>query len=726
MSIPFVDKVNKRLIAQAIVSESHVVGITGVAVVTPGLIRLVETPEAPSPLLPIVSIPGYNEITVGSPTGTQFLVNYLTGVITFNVSQDGNAILVSYNGLGSEFAAEDVNELQGPVGVALNYNGSLSNNIVKPASISNTGTDDFIFPRDVTAIRETKAADFITASASPASTGVLRLAHTDVIAWRNFAGSGDDVLDSDGSDDLRWKGNVIATGAGAVTSITGTTNQIIASSSVGAITLSTPQDINITSSPTFVSLILTGSLTQSETYSGSGSNQGIASDETLSAGAGSNTSTNPKYLASIMGNVHGSSLTRISNYIGGVIGADSVTGVKATTYPKGAVLAQITDGVTESDGAVVAYIDGDSSVTLANAAFKAMQNNSQSGSGFTYGLDLFGAAHNGYLELSIKNAAIRMDHEVCILNGSGIPTNAVTGATFAEIGSLYMNTTSGALYSNTGTKASPIWTEFDTGSIGANQALSNLSAVAINTSLLPGSDNSINLGSAPKRWKNLFLSGTSAIDGNETITNTTPSTDALVITNTTPSQGLLVNGKVQGFRDNGSSVVVKGHQDPSEGVAVVSSYSGIFFDSGYNVAGTLKTRFITGGNLEMDVELQSPHMLRLTAGDNTTTDASIRMSSNTNVMIQARAENEVVADHYLIVDRLDTTVHGFTNISEVNLTTNSGSLYLNYGITDGAIVLPSLDTTQQNALTPVAGMIIFNSNTSQFVGYDGTSWNILG
>ena len=39
---------------------------------------------------------------------------------------------------------------------------------------------------------------------------------------------------------------------------------------------------------------------------------------------------------------------------------------------------------------------------------------------------------------------------------------------------------------------------------GANTALSNLAAVAINTSLLPGSDNSINLGDATHRFGTLF------------------------------------------------------------------------------------------------------------------------------------------------------------------------------------------------------------------------------
>jgi hypothetical protein len=49
-------------------------------------------------------------------------------------------------------------------------------------------------------------------------------------------------------------------GTAGVTSITGTANQIIASSSTGAVTLSTPQDIATTSSPTFNNLTTTGDI----------------------------------------------------------------------------------------------------------------------------------------------------------------------------------------------------------------------------------------------------------------------------------------------------------------------------------------------------------------------------------------------------------------------------------------------------------------------------------
>lgn len=47
-------------------------------------------------------------------------------------------------------------------------------------------------------------------------------------------------------------------------------------------------------------------------------------------------------------------------------------------------------------------------------------------------------------------------------------------------------------------------------SSGANTALSNLASVAINTSLLPGTTNTINLGSSSKQWNSLYLNTTAS------------------------------------------------------------------------------------------------------------------------------------------------------------------------------------------------------------------------
>src|ERR1700688_2939710 len=65
-------------------------------------------------------------------------------------------------------------------------------------------------------------------SSNIASAGVLRLANTDTIAFRNFANSGNDVLAVNASDQLTFNGTPIV---GGVSSITGTANEIIASSS---------------------------------------------------------------------------------------------------------------------------------------------------------------------------------------------------------------------------------------------------------------------------------------------------------------------------------------------------------------------------------------------------------------------------------------------------------------------------------------------------------------
>lgn len=71
-------------------------------------------------------------------------------------------------------------------------------------------------------------------------------------------------------------------GSAGVTSITGTTNQIIASASTGAVTLSTPQDIATTSSPTFNDLTLTNNLTL---------NNGQVGNAVVSAYSGTNLGT---------------------------------------------------------------------------------------------------------------------------------------------------------------------------------------------------------------------------------------------------------------------------------------------------------------------------------------------------------------------------------------------------------------------------------------------------
>lgn len=84
---------------------------------------------------------------------------------------------------------------------------------------------------------------------------------------------------------------------------------------------------------------------------------------------------------------------------------------------------------------------------------------------------------------------------------------------------LGIGTASQVLTVNAGATA-PEWTTG--GGAGANTALSNLAAVAINLSLLPGSSGAIDLGSTTKMWGSLFLKSGGVINfnnGNMTATH---------------------------------------------------------------------------------------------------------------------------------------------------------------------------------------------------------------
>jgi hypothetical protein len=144
-NIPYTAKVNEQP-ATLVTNEVHTIGIVGTQTYATGTIRLVQVPQGPAPA---VHITGYVEITTGTPVGNQFLVNYTTGGVTFNPSLNGTVVTVSsYQGLGSEIAAEDVNELQNPVStiatqtivynwpLAPTVSWALANGIVNNASIS--------------------------------------------------------------------------------------------------------------------------------------------------------------------------------------------------------------------------------------------------------------------------------------------------------------------------------------------------------------------------------------------------------------------------------------------------------------------------------------------------------------------------------------------------------------------------------------------------------------
>lgn len=176
-------------------------------------------------------------------------------------------------------------------------------------------------------------------------------------------------------------------------------------------------------------------------------------------------------------------------------------------------------------------------------------------------------------------------------------------------------------------------------------------------------------------------------------------------------QNLTANGVIIGHKDNATSIRVKGlaHSNDVENADAngdVQSYAGIFTNDAFNQAshgGTKNTRFITGGNLGMDVVTQSAHGLHLVAGDGTQTDGEILMASKNGLKINSRVNPySVTAPKYLQIDRVDKTSLDATNTSNVELSVNSGNLVIASNTDISSLSL----TSQSNDLNVNSNKII--------------------
>lgn len=74
-------------------------------------------------------------------------------------------------------------------------------------------------------------------------------------------------------------------------------------------------------------------------------------------------------------------------------------------------------------------------------------------------------------------------------------------------------------------------------------------------------------------------------------------------------------------------------------------------------------------------------------------------------------------------DRLFVIGNGQSSVTRADALIVQKNGNLTMPTTTGAFSPPILTTTERNALTPTAGMMIYNSTDSKHQGYDGTSWN---
>jgi hypothetical protein len=180
---------------------------------------------------------------------------------------------------------------------------------------------------------------------------------------------------------------------------------------------------------------------------------------------------------------------------------------------------------------------------------------------------LFLAATNRYIEISVADTyPAALYYFSSATAGLG---NAITVTTLSDSGS-----TGGSGSGGTGGGGGTI--------TGAATDLSNLEPTSINVSLLPGVTSSIDLGSASKRWKDLYLSGNSLILGDAVISATGSAVNL--------PAGSTINGTVigTGGHDGGASILndLTDVNITSPAAGQVLKYDGVSWYNGTDESGT--------------------------------------------------------------------------------------------------------------------------------------------
>lgn len=327
-----------------------------------------------------------------------------------------------------------------------------------------------------------KSLYYKSRSANIAAAGILRLNNnSDSINWRNAANNADLPLTVDASDRLLYNGVPVLTGTtpGAyVSSITGTTNQVIASASTGPVTLSLPQSINTSAAVQFGTLGLGSAAVVSSILSLTSSTLGFLPprlttterDAIASPATGLlifNTSTQ---LYNFYTGTVWTSITASSNVINpGTINRLAYYAATGTALSELSAITALRALESDASGLPVA-----SSVTSTELAYV---------SGVT-------SAIQTQLNLKAPLASPTFTGTVTI------PSPFTLGATSVTASGTEMNYLVGV--------TSPIQTQLDGKAV---RALSNLASVAINTTLVSDTDNTDDLGTISIAWKDIFLKG---------------------------------------------------------------------------------------------------------------------------------------------------------------------------------------------------------------------------
>ncbi len=249
-------------------------------------------------------------------------------------------------------------------------------------------------------------------------------------------------------------------------------------------------------------------------------------------------------------------------------------------------------------------------------------------------------------------------------NGHAITIQHSSGNIFLNVAANYALTVSHPLEFTF--NSSNNWVQIDTGatsSSGANTALSNLASTAVNTSILPASDNAVDFGDITKRWSNLYGYAHVAVE------RSAPST---------PSSGLLAFyadtlGKPHSLNDDGvnrtlgtyTEIIAAGQLTGSQTTITLSSIPAHFQDLRLVIFARS-----AGAGVQILLTLNG--------------DTAANYSSNRSLVANAATITHAVANNAsnILIDRacgVSTDTAGFMAYAEIFITAYAESAYTRLG-----------------------------------------------
>ena len=369
--------------------------------------------------------------------------------VTYSNGASGVGATLTNAGTQAAFAVDGYTTNLGDRILIKNQASALQNGIYTVTTVG-SGSTNWVLTRAIdsnTTASLDNATLFVTNGTANGNTGWTQTVANPTVGTNNvtfvqFSGSGTYTAGTG----LSLTGNTFANTG--VLSITGTANQVVASASTGAVTLSLPQSINSGAAPTFAGTNFTNIPNSALTNS----------SITVTGGTGLGVSGSPVAL----GGTVTLSNTGVTSAVAGtgitVSGATGAVTIGTSNIPNASLAnSSITLGTTNvALGATATTLTGLTSVTSTGVTVSGLTANSFLYSGTSGALTSTAAPTNGQLLIGSTGAApvaaaLTAGTGISVTNGAGAITIANTGVTSVALALPSIFTVSGSPVTTTGT-----------------------------------------------------------------------------------------------------------------------------------------------------------------------------------------------------------------------------------------------------------------------------------